>query len=366
MHFQQIELKQTPLYEQHVLLGAKMVGFGGWDMPLQYEGILAEYAATRREVSVFDTSHMGEFIVTGSLQTCGLDRLVTQRLGDLAPGACRYGVLLKEDGGVLDDLIVYRLAQEKWMIVVNSATIEKDASQFASHLASEAQFSNISSSTGKLDIQGPKSRELLSQFIKGIEKLSYYTFGEFDVLGTQAIVSRSGYTGELGYEIYFPWEQTPALWNKILALGAKPAGLGSRDVLRLEMGYSLYGHELGEDISPLEAGLERFIDWEKDFIGKSVLVSQKQAGLKRSLIAFVSATRRSPRSDFEIYSTDSKKIGHVTSGTFSPTLEKGIGLGFVEPGYAKIGEKLSVGQGQNRFEVSVVAKPFYKHGTFRK
>lgn len=361
----EITLKQTPLYHEHVKLQAQIVGFGGWDMPLQYKGILAEYAATRREVSLFDTSHMGEFIIEGDLQASGLDRLVTQRLSDLAVGACRYGALLKEDGGVLDDLIVYRLALAKWMIVVNGATMERDAAQFQRELSSQTKFTNISSSTGKLDIQGPKSRELLSRFIKGIEQLAFYTFAEFDVLGTKAIVSRTGYTGELGYEIYFPWNQTVELWKKILSLGAQPAGLGSRDVLRLEMGYSLYGHELDDNISPLEAGLNRFVDWDKDFIGKSALLKEKAEGVKRHLIALTSLNRRSLRSGFKILSADGQEIGVVTSGTFSPALEKGIGLGFVAMGYGNKGEKLFVGDGKNKFEVAMSKRPFYKQATFR-
>ncbi len=358
-------LKQTPLYHEHVRLAAKIVPFGGWDMPLQYEGILAEYTATRRDVAVFDTSHMGEFLIEGNVQDSGLDRLVTQRLSDLAVGACRYGVLLKEDGGVLDDLIVYRLADAKWMVVVNGATMEKDAVHFQHGLTSKGKFQNISAQTGKLDIQGPKSRERLATFIKGFEKLVFYTFTICDVLGEQAIVSRTGYTGELGYEIYFPWGRTTELWKKILSLGVKPAGLGSRDVLRLEMGYSLYGHELDDNISPLEAGLDKFIDWEKDFIGKSALLKEKKDGLQRRLIAFASSNRRSPRSGHKIFSADGKNIGIVTSGTFSPALEKGIGLGLVSVGQIGKDEKFYVGDGKNNLEVVLTPRPFYKQGTFR-
>lgn len=358
-------LKQTPLYHEHIKLRAQIVGFGGWDMPLQYKGILAEHAITRREVSIFDTSHMGEFIVEGDLQASGLDRLVTQRLSDLAIGSCRYGALLKEDGGVLDDLIVYRLAVAKWMVVVNGATMDKDAAQFQRELSSVAKFTNISSSTGKLDVQGPKSRVLLSQFIKGLEQLKFYTFAELDVLGTKAIVSRTGYTGELGYEIYFPWDQTGELWKKILSLGAQPAGLGSRDVLRLEMGYSLYGHELDENTSPLEAGLNRFVDWDKVFIGKAALLKEKTAGVKRHLIALTSLNRRSLRGGFKVFSASGQEIGVVTSGTFSPVLKKGIGLGFVAVGHGNVGEKLFVGDENNKFEAEVSIKPFYKQGTFR-
>ena len=348
-----------------------MVPFGGWEMPLQYEGILAEYAAARREAVIFDTSHMGEFIVSGDPGTSGLDRLVTQRLYDLAPGNCRYGALLNEKGGVLDDLIVYRIAASRWMAVVNGATMGKDAAQFKSVIPTAGAFFNASFETGKVDVQGPRSRELLLKFIKGIEKLSYYTFAEFDVLGTRAIVSRTGYTGELGYEIYFPWARMPELWNKALSLGAKPAGLGARDVLRLEMGYSLYGHELAEDISPLEAGLDRFMDWDKDFVGKAALLKEKEKGIKRKVACFTSVSRRSLRNGFKIFSAQGKEIGIVTSGTFSPALGRGIGMGLVDTGLEKKGQKILVGEGlpamagRNNFEAQITARPFYKQGTLK-
>lgn len=357
-------LKQTPLYQEHVRFKAKMVPFGGWDMPLQYQGILAEYTATRRDVSVFDTSHMGEFIIQGDLKECGLDRLVTQKLSDLNPGMCRYGTLLKDDGGVLDDLIVYRLAKDRWMAVVNGATTDKDARQFKAILTDKAKFLDMSFQTGKLDIQGPRSRDLLSGFIKGFENLSFYSFCECDVLGVQAIVSRTGYTGELGYEIYYPWDRTVELWKKIISSGAKPAGLGSRDVLRLEMGYSLYGHELNEETNPLEAGLERFVDWEKDFIGKTALLEKKRSGIGRFPVAVTSLSRRSPREGFKIFSSENKPVGLISSGTFSPALEKGIGLGFTEKVIGQ-GEKVLLGDGKNNFEAVVASKPFYKHGSLR-
>lgn len=360
-------LKQTPLYQEHVRLHAKMVPFGGWEMPLQYEGILAEYQVTRREVAIFDTSHMGEFFIEGDLRESGLDGLVTQKLEDLAVGSCRYGLLLNDNGTVLDDLIVYRLADAKWMVVVNGATMEKDAAQFQRFITPKGKFTNASLSTGKVDIQGPGSRDLLAKFIKGFEHLTFYTFCECDVLGQKAIVSRTGYTGELGYEIYFPWERTPELWNKILSLGAKPAGLGSRDVLRLEMGYSLYGHELSETISPLEAGLERFIDWDKSFVGKAALQKEKTAGIKRTMAAFTSTSRRSPRTDFKVFSPEGQEIGVVTSGTFSPALERGIGLGLVDTTFAKKDQKIFLGsEFKNALEAVTTSRTFYKQGTLRK
>jgi len=362
-------LKQTPLNSEHIKLNAKMVPFGGWDMPLSYEGILAEYHSTRREVAIFDTSHMGEFFIEGDLRESGFDRLVTQRLDDLAVGACRYGLLLDDNGHTLDDLIVYRLADKKWMVVVNGATMEKDAGQFSRFITSKGKFTNASFATGKVDIQGPGSRALLVKFIKGFEHLAFYTFAECDVLGIKAIVSRTGYTGELGYEIYFPWERTTELWKKVLSLGAKPAGLGSRDVLRLEMGYSLYGHELSEQISPLEAGLERFIDWNKDFIGKTALQKEKAVGVKRSMVAFTSTSRRSPRGDFKIFSEAGQDIGIVTSGTFSPALERGIGLGLVETGFLAKDQKIYLGPGgefKNALEAVITPRTFYKKGTLRQ
>ena len=358
-------LKQTPLYDQHVALNAKMVPFGGWEMPLQYEGIIAEYDNTRNGVSVFDTSHMGEFFIEGDLHATGLDKIVSQPLADLPLKNCRYGVMLNDHGGVIDDLIVYRLEKERWMIVVNGATTEKDARQFLTHLSSKKVFTDASAQTGKLDIQGPSSRTVLSSLIKGLEKLGYYTFDYFDVLGEQVIVSRTGYTGELGYEIYFPWKKTPQLWAELLKRGVKPAGLGVRDVLRIEMGYSLYGHELEEDISPLDAGLGRFIDWEKDFIGKEALMKEKAHGAARTIACFVSQTRRSPRAGNTIFSPDGKKRGVVTSGTFSPSLQKGIGLGFVAKEHAKVGGKILCGDEKNTIETEIVGRPVYKKGSLK-
>ena len=269
-------LRKTPLYQQHIDLKAKIVPFGGWEMPVQYdEGILAEYEETRNRVSVFDISHMGEFIIEGDPVEIGLDKIVTQSLVDLPEKSCRYGAMLNDKGGVIDDLIVFRISKNKWMLVVNGSTIQKDAAQIKKYLSSSGTFSDCSSELGKLDIQGPDSRDVLLSLVKGIDRLKYYQFDEFDVLGEKVVVSRTGYTGELGYEIYFPWERTQKLWEEILKLGVKPAGLGVRDLLRIEMGYCLYGYELADDISPLESGLNRFIDWNKNFVGKDSLLKER-------------------------------------------------------------------------------------------
>lgn len=362
------DLKQTPLYQEHLALRAKMVPFGGWAMPVQYDGIIAEYQATRQAATVFDTSHMGEFFVNGDARAAGLDRLVTQPLLDMSLKTCRYGALLNEKGGVIDDLIVYRLAAEQWMIVVNGGTMEKDAGHFTRGIKPGC-FHNRSMEIGKLDIQGPASRDILKTFVRGVEKLDYYAFDELNVLGENVLVSRTGYTGELGYEIYFSWERTTELWQELLRRGVKPAGLGARDLLRIEMGYSLYGHELEEDISPLEAGLNKFIDWDKDFIGKTALLAQKDAGVRRKIVCFRAQTRRSPRAGHAIYAPPGQPadapIGTVTSGTFSPSLNSGIGLGFVPPAQAKPGSDILIGDDKNKFAAQVVSRPVYKNGSLK-
>ncbi len=359
-------LKQTPLYEEHLKLHAKMVPFAGWEMPLQYEGILAEYVSTRQQLSIFDTSHMGEFLIQGDYQASGMDHLICFRLADMPLKSCRYGMMLNPQGGVIDDLIVYRIAFEEWMVVVNAATMEKDARHFIQHLTPQAVFNNVSAATGKLDIQGPWSQEILSRIIVGLRKLNYYTFDYFDVLGERVIVSRTGYTGELGYEIYFPWERLPELWREIFKNPkVKPAGLGVRDVLRIEMGYSLYGHELDETISPLEAGLAKFVDFDKDFLGRDALVEQKSHGCSRKMVYFNCDSRRSPRSHYVIYSPKLEDLGVVTSGTFSPSLQKGIGMGFLWAQNGSLGEKILVGDQKNKIEAHLRSRPFYKSGSLK-
>jgi len=361
-----IKLKQTPLHADHLALHAKMVPFGGWDMPLQYEGILAEYQHTRQHVSVFDTSHMGEFLIEGEAKACGLDKIVTQSLIDLPVKTSRYGFMLNDSAGVIDDLIVFRLEEKKWLIVVNAGTMENDAHHMLTNLA-EGSFKNISKRTGKLDVQGPLARDVLASFVQGIEELKYFHFDTFDVLGEKVIVSRTGYTGELGYEIFYPGEKMPQLWQALLDKGARPAGLGVRDVLRLEMGYSLYGHELTEAVSPLEAGLEKFVNWNKEFIGRDALGKEKTAGPHRRMIAFIAQSRRSPRAHHKIYLREGPEIGEVTSGSFSPALNAGIGLGLVEQGKLDLeATTIDFGGDTNRLTAQITRLPFYKKGSLKE
>jgi aminomethyltransferase len=356
-------LHNTPLIHEHISLGAKMVGFGGWNMPLQYESILAEWEHNRKTASIFDCSHMGEFMIKGDAKACGLDRIVVQSIADMPVNTCRYGAMLNDSGGVIDDLIVYRKGPQDWMIVVNAANIEKDARHFRENLRAGASFDDASFKTAKLDLQGPLSRDVLKVLAPGIEKLSYYTFGQFKISGTPCLISRTGYTGELGYEIYCPWEKAKEIWKSILNNATvKPTGLGVRDVLRVEMCYSLYGHELEEDISPLEAGLDKFIDGQKDFIGAQAVSARP---VTRAIGYFASASRKSPRAGNKIYDAAGKAIGVVTSGTFSPALQAGIGIGFMGLQGKEAGIGVFFGDEKSKSAAVVVKRPFYKHGSLK-
>jgi len=359
----EISLHNTPLADEHVALGAKMVGFGGWNMPLQYESILAEWDYNRKTASIFDCSHMGEFLIKGDAVSSGLDNIVTQTIVDMPLNACRYGAMLNDEGGIIDDLIVYRKAQEEWMIVVNAANIEKNARHFRAHLNSHATFEDISFKTAKLDLQGPMSRDILKVLAPGIEALAYYTFGHFQISGIPCLISRTGYTGELGFEIYAPWEKCKEIWKTILKNATvKPTGLGVRDVLRVEVCYSLYGHELDETISPLEAGLDKFLDGKKGFIGRQALT---QRHCKRSIGFISSLSRKSPRAGNKIFDANSKEIGIITSGTFSPGLGIGIGIGLMDRPLMETGNTVFFGDDKNKAEARIAKRPFYKHGSLK-
>ena len=357
-------LHNTPLADVHAALGAKMVGFGGWNMPLQYESILAEWEHNRKTVSLFDCSHMGEFMIKGDAKACGLDAIVIQTIADMPVNTCRYGAMLNDVGGVIDDLIVYRKGPQDWMIVVNAANIEKDARHFRANLNTTAYFEDASFKTAKLDVQGPQSRDVLKALgLAAIEKLTYYTFDQFQITGIPCLISRTGYTGELGYEIYCPWEKCKEIWKTILDNATvKPTGLGVRDVLRVEMCYSLYGHELDETISPLEAGLDKFIDGKKDFIGRQAVSARP---LERTIGYFVSASRKSPRAGNKIFDAAGNEIGVVTSGTFSPALQVGIGIGFMSHDIKQAGTRIFFGDEKSKTAAIVAKRPFYKNGSLK-
>jgi len=360
-------LLHTPLLEEHKNLGAKLAPFGGWLMPIQYKGIIAEHNQTRESASLFDICHMGEIIIDGDASSSGLENVITFNLSKMKIGTCHYGFMLNRDGGIIDDLIAYRLEETKWMLVVNAATIDKDLSHLKENLKDSAKVEDISKETAKLDLQGPFSQDIINRLLSAdVSALKYYSFGKFALFGEEAIISRTGYTGELGYEIYIPGAKAKDLWGLLLEdKTVEPAGLGARDTLRLEMGYPLYGQDLNNKISPLEAGLEYFIDLDKEFIGKDLLLHQKQEGLCKRCVCFKTNSRRAPRHHDKIFS-EGREVGIVTSGSFSPSLSCGIGIGYVENGYDWLGQKIVIQGERSELEAEITDKPFYKEGTARR
>ncbi|AAR33707.1 glycine cleavage system aminomethyltransferase GcvT [Geobacter sulfurreducens] len=358
-------LASTPLRIEHERLNALMAPFGGWNMPIQYEGIIAEHRWCREKASLFDICHMGEFLFTGDIIADGLEDVFTFSVASIPVGRSRYGFLLNGDGGIMDDLIVFRLAQNEAMVVVNAATIGKDFAAISARLGGGG-FQDISAATAKLDLQGPLSREVLVEVIgPEIAAIPYFKFIRTKVLGADAIVSRTGYTGELGYEIFLPSDRVVELWQRLLAdPRVRPAGLGARDVLRLEVGYSLYGSDIDESTTPLEAGLESFVSFDKSFVGKDALLAQRAEGVMRRRVAFQVASRRSPRHDYEIL-FQGEQVGAVTSGVFSPMLGCGLGLGYVTPGTAVPGAPLTIRHERVSMDATVVDAPFYRGGSLR-
>ncbi|GFO54827.1 aminomethyltransferase [Geomonas sp. Red276] len=360
------ELKATPLRVQHEGLKALMAPFGGWLMPIQYEGILAEHRWCREQAALFDICHMGEFLFKGDLVAGGLEDVFTFSVKGIPVGRSRYGFLLNERGGVIDDLIVFRLGEDEVMIVVNAATTGNDLSVIRSRLKPGAQLTDISARTAKVDLQGPLSRDVLVDVIgPQVADIPFFKFIRTKVLGADALVSRTGYTGELGYEIFLPTEKVAELWERLLKdPRVKPAGLGARDLLRLEVGYSLYGNDLDDQTTPLAAGLSSFVNLDKSFVGKEALLEEQRQGAAMVKIAFKGTSRRSPRHHYDIF-REGVKVGTVTSGAFSPMLGVGIGLGFVKPEAAKPGTAITIRQDRVEIEAEVVELPFYSGGSLR-
>lgn len=358
---------KTPLYDNHVALGARMVDFAGWDMPVQYEGILAEHAHTRTQASLFDTCHMGEFELKGSRVEGDLERLVTQRIASLQDGQCRYGFLLNDDGGVIDDLTVYRRNPEHFFIVVNAGTREGDAAWIQAHLSDDTLFEDLSPGRAKLDVQGPRSREEIEKVLGvAVPDLKYFRFADWELDGVPCVISRTGYTGEWGYEFYFPAQDAVRVWTRFLDGSAiKPAGLGARDTLRLEVGYALYGSELSDQQTPVSASRGMFIDREKDFIGKEAVLRDLEQGVPRYLAALQLDTKRAARTHDKVMS-DGKDVGEVTSGALAPSLGVAVALAYVDADLCEPGQALDIEVRGKPLPAKVVKLPFYKDGTARK
>ncbi|MBL8183911.1 MAG: glycine cleavage system aminomethyltransferase GcvT [Blastocatellia bacterium] len=360
-------LKKTPLNSVHRELGGKMVDFGGWDMPVQYKaGVIEEHMATRTRAGLFDVSHMGEIWVDGRDAISFVNRITTNDVAKLIDGQAHYSALTNEKGGVVDDLLVYRFSGERLLLVVNAGTTEKDWAWITDQKKDDSvELKNASSEYCQIAIQGPKAIAILQQLTQTeLEAIKYYHFAEGKVDGVDSIISRTGYTGEDGFEVYAAAEFAVRLWNKLLATGEPfgilPCGLAARNTLRLESAMSLYGHELGDDISPLEANLGWITKLDKGaFIGSDVLKEQKAAGIKRKLAGFEMTEPGIGRDGFDIYIGE-EKVGVVTSGSPAPFLKKNIGLAFLPIEFANVGQELKIDIRGKKTSARVVPTPFYK------
>jgi len=361
-------MKKTPFTDIHIALGAKMHEFAGYNMPIEYSGIIDEHLTVCNAVGMFDVSHMGEFWVKGPRALAFLQKVTSNNVAALEPGKAQYSCFVNENGGIIDDFIIYQYEAEKYMLVVNASNIEKDWDWCVKNNDMQAELENSSENIAQLAIQGPKALETLQKLTKiDLSKIPYYTFVTGYIGGVEdVIISNTGYTGAGGFELYFYNDQGVKLWNEIMKageeFGIKPIGLGARDTLRLEMGFCLYGHELSDTTSPLEAGLgwiTKFTEG-KDFIGRPVLENQKKNGLTRKLCAFELLEKGIPRQGYELLNEKGEQIGEVTSGTISPTRKIGVGLGYVKPEYIAVGTKIYIKIRNNNIAAEVVKLPFRK------
>ena len=356
-------LKRTPLYECHVSAGARMVDFAGWDMPIQYEGILAEARAVRSNAGLFDVSHMGRVEITGSDAAAFLHRLVTGDVAGMPLRRARYTLICNEQGGIIDDTIVYRLGDERFLLVpnaANSAEVLAWLGSRRSELGQDVEISVITEETALIALQGPSAEAMLQPVCDAdLSSVRPFRSVETQVLGAPAVVGRTGYTGEDGFEMSLPGNSAPDVWDRLAEAGATPCGLGARDVLRLEAGLLLHGSDMDSAVTPLEAGLDRFVSWDTgDFIGLPALERMKSAGLGRTLVGFRLLQRGVPRHGNDILEGETV-AGSVTSGTHSPTLDMGIGLGYVAMSASEPGTRLSVDIRGRRVEAEVAPLPFY-------
>jgi aminomethyltransferase len=359
-------MKNTALTNKHIAIGAKMVPFAGYNMPVSYSGLNDEHATVRNHVGVFDVSHMGEFILKGEQALDLIQRVTSNDASVLVDGKAQYSCLPNGKGGIVDDLIVYKMDDTTYMLVVNASNIDKDWNWISAHNTKGVDMKNISEATSLLAIQGPDAVKTLQKLTPvNLSEIPYYGFarGSFDGIDN-VILSNTGYTGAGGFELYFPNEYAEQIWDAIFdagkEFGIKPIGLGARDTLRLEMGFCLYGNDIDDTTSPLEAGLGWITKFTKDFTDKSVLEAQKKEGVKRKLVGFELIDRGIPRHDYTICDASGAVIGKVTSGTQSPTLNQAIGLGYVPTALATPGSEIYINIREKLIKASVVKLPFLK------
>ncbi|PWA05802.1 glycine cleavage system aminomethyltransferase GcvT [Flavobacterium psychrotolerans] len=358
-------MKNTALTHIHESLGAKMLPFAGYNMPILYEGVNAEHDTVRNSVGVFDVSHMGEFLLTGSNALSLIQKVTSNDASTLTIGRAQYSCLPNNDGGIVDDLLVYKMKDEQYLLVVNASNIDKDWDWISAHNNLGVDMKNLSDDYSLLAIQGPKAVEAMQALTTvNLSAIPYYHFKVGDFAGfPHVIISATGYTGSGGFEIYCKNEEVETIWNKVFEAGAaygiKPVGLAARDTLRLEMGFCLYGNDINDTTSPIEAGLGWITKFTKEFTNSENLKKQKEAGVSRKLVGFEMQERAVPRHDYEIVDAAGTAIGIVTSGTMSPTMNKGIGMGYVTKEHSTIGSDIFIRIRKNDVPAKVVKLPFY-------
>ncbi len=363
----QVELQRTAFYDIHVALGAKIVPFAGFEMPVLYKGIVAEHTAVRERVGIFDVSHMGEVTVRGPHALDFIQKITINDASVLTDGQAQYSAMCYENGGIVDDLLVYRRAEGDYLIVINASNIEKDFAWMQKNAIDGADLENVSDQYSLLAVQGPKAIETLKKLTTvDLDSIEYYHFVEGTIAGVDAIISRTGYTGEVGFELYLSSDKEPSerVWNAVMEAGAEfgiePAGLGARDTLRLEMGYCLYGNDIDETTNPIEAGLGWITKLAKGpFNGSDVIARVKEQKPERKLVAFEMNERAVPRQHYAV-AVDGTTVGEVTSGTSSPTLGKGIGLAYVASAQSKIGTPIAIVIREKQVPATIVKLPFVK------
>ena len=355
-------MKNTALTSTHIELGAKMVPFAGFNMPVQYEGVNIEHESVRKAVGVFDVSHMGEFLIEGKHALDLIQKVSSNDASKLSIGQAQYSCLPNDNGGIVDDLIIYKIKEETYLLVVNASNIEKDWNWIQSKNDLGANMRNLSESYALLAIQGPKTIETIQSLTShNLSAIKFYNFIVGDFAGIEhVIISATGYTGSGGFEIYCKNEEVKQIWDKVIEAGVKPIGLAARDTLRLEMGYCLYGNDIDDTTSPIEAGLSWITKFTKDFTNSETLKKEKLLGPERKLVGFQLEDRGIPRQGYDIVDGNGQKIGHVTSGTMSPSLGKGIGLGYVPTVFSKPGSKIQIQIRKKAINATVVKLPFYK------
>ncbi len=357
--------KKTPLYGIHVSLGAKMVPFAGFEMPVQYSGVTEEHFAVREKAGLFDVSHMGQFMIEGPGSKELLQFVASNNIDTLENGKAQYSCLPNENGGVVDDLIIYKMADEKYFVVVNASNIDKDWAQIQKYNDKfGAKMTNLSDDYSLLAIQGPKATEILQKLTEtNLSEIPYYHFTEGKVAGvSDVIISNTGYTGSGGFEIYFKNADAEKLWKEILNAGTEegiiPCGLAARDTLRLEKGFCLYGNDIDDTTSPLEAGLGWITKFDKDFVNKDFLAKQKEEGITKKLVGFEMLEKAIPRHDYPVVDAEGNVIGRVTSGTMSPMKKIGIGLAYVNKPYYKNDSEIFIQIRNKNIPAKVVKTPF--------